>query len=148
MSCAKDNRFDMDGFSEFVFITVGALGITYMIHGIALPFFFGIPFVLYWTLRRYLKWRTPFLYSSKPVLYVIIVLVVASLLLAFFSSFLIACISNFWFRSGVLMGLSLWLGRIIFSRSARAEVYCDLIDRVKSHVTPKGRIALLALARW
>jgi hypothetical protein len=139
----------MGDFSEFLLVAGGALGITFIIQWIAVPFFFGIPFVLYWTFRRYLKWRTPFLYSSKPVFYMVVAFVVASLLLSFFPKFIVSFISNFWFGSGVLMGLSLWLGRIMIFRSVRSEIHFDLVHCVKAHVTPKGRIALLALlSRW
>jgi len=139
----------MGAFSEFILVAAGALCITFIIHWIVVPFVYGIPLVLYWTLRRYLKWRTPFVYSSKPVFYAVVVSIVATLVLSFFSNVAIFFTTNFWFASGILIGLCLWLGRIILFESIRSEIHYDLIDCVKAYVTPKGQIALLALlSRW
>lgn len=139
----------MGGFSEFILVAAGALSITFTIHWIVLPLFYGIPMVLYWTFRRYLKWRTPFLYLSKPAFNLIVVLIAATGSLSFFSAFMISFLTGFWFGSGVLLGLGLWLGRILTFQSVRSEIHYDLVARVKAYVTPKGRMALLALlSRW
>ena len=139
----------MGALSEILLIAVGAFCVSSIIHWIVVPFLYGIPLVLYWILRRYLKWRTPFVYSSKPVFYAGVVLVVATLLLSFFANFLIFLITNFWFRSGVLIGLILRLAQIITFKSVRTEIHYDLVDRVRAYVTPKGRLVLLALvSRW
>ena len=139
----------MGTLSEFILIAVGALCVSFIIHWIVVPFLYDIPLVLYWTLRRYLKWRTPFVYSFKRVFYAGVILAVATLLLSFFSHFLIFLLTNFWFSSGVLIGLILRLAQIITFKSVRTEIHYDLIHRIRAYVTPKGRLALLALlSRW
>ncbi|HXV81774.1 MAG TPA: hypothetical protein VEG60_17975 [Candidatus Binatia bacterium] len=141
--------FKMGALVEFILIAVGALCISLIIHWIVVPFLYGIPLVLYWTVRRYLKWRTPFVYSSKPVFYAGVIFVGATLLLSSLPHFLIPLLTNLWFRSGVLIGLILRLAQIATFRSVRTEIHYDLIDRVRAYVTPKGRLALLALSsRW
>ena len=140
---------EMGLFSEFTFAAAGALAVTFIIHWIVMPFLYGIPVVLYWTLRRYLKWRTPVIYSSRPILYVVIVFAAATMALSFLPHSAIPIVTNFWFASGVLIGLILWLGRIIIFKSVRSEFHYRLTECIKPYVTPKGRIALLALlSRW
>ncbi len=135
--------------SEFIIAASGALVVTVLLHWIFVPLLYGIPVVFYWTLRRYLKWRTPLIYSSKPIFYVAVVLAAAAVMLMYFSHAVIPIVTNFWFASGVLIGCLLWLGRIMIFRSVRSEMHYRLTNSVKSYVTPKGRIALLALlSRW
>jgi hypothetical protein len=149
VSHGNDNIPEMGSLSELILLAAGACVVTTIIHWILIPVLYGIPLVLYWTLRRYLKWRTPFIYSSKPVFYAGIFLVVVTLLISFFSNLSVSVLTNFWFTSGVLIGLILRLAQISTFKSARTEIHNDLIDRVKTYVTPKGRLALLALSsRW
>jgi hypothetical protein len=77
------------------------------------------------------------------------VLFAATISLSFFSAFMFSFLTGFWFSSGVLLGLGLWLGRLLAFQSVRSEIHYDLIARVKGYVTPRGRMALLALlSRW
>jgi len=140
---------EMGSLSELILIVAGACFVTTIIHWIAIPVLYGFPLVLYWTLRRYLKWRTPFLYSSKPVFYGGVLLVAMILLSSLFFRVSVSVLTNFWFTSGILLGLILRLAHITIFKSARTEIHNDLVDRVKAYVTPKGRLALLALSsRW
>lgn len=135
----------MGTLSEFIIAASGALAVTFLIHWIIMPFLYGIPVVLYWTLRRYLQWHTPVIYLSKPLLYVAVVFAAAAMLVSSLSHAVIPIVTNFWFACGVLIGCILWLGRIIIFKSVRSEIHYQLTDCVKAHVTAKGRIALLAL---
>jgi len=139
----------MGSLSELTLIAAGALSVTAIIQWLVIPFFYGFPLVLYWTLRRYLKWRTPFLYSSRPIFYAGVFFIVVTLLLSFFFKLFVFVLTNLWFTSGILVGLILRLGQIATFKSARTEIQNELIHHVQAYVTPKGRLALLALSsRW
>lgn len=139
----------MAGFLEYILAASGALCTTFIISWIVVPLLYGVPLVIWWTARRYLKWRTPLIYAAKPIFYGIVFCGGATMLLSFFTRPTIALVTNFWFANGILIGAILWLGRIIIFKSIRSEIHYRLTESIKPHVTPKGRIALLALvSRW
>ena len=135
--------------SEYIFVASGAVGVTIFIQWLVLPLAYGSPLIIYWTLRRYLQWRTLFIYSYQPALKLCAVVIVASLLFYYFPTPVAALATNFWFASGVALGTVLWLGRIAAFKSVRSDIHNQLTDDIKMYVTPKGRLPILALlCRW
>lgn len=109
---------------------------------VLVPFFYGLPRLLSWTARRYLEWRTPFLYLLTPSLCILGLLAVAHILGLFFELYISR---SYTFSGGLWVAIVLKATRLVFSETARVPIHRQLLNFVTPYLTAKGELSLRGL---
>lgn len=130
---------------ELILLIVGMLLGIWLFNFILVPLLYGLPRILYWTLRRYLKWRTPFLYALDLVFWIGVVLVVVLAMVLFFREFTAHLANSDGFSAGLVLGILLMFGKVLLFRSARADINHELLNYLKPYLTGMGRTVLTPL---
>lgn len=109
---------------------------------VLVPFFYGLPRLLSWTARRYLEWRTPFLYLLTPSLCILGLLAIAHILGLFFGLYISMSRA---FTGGLWVAIVLKAATLVFSETARGPIRRQLIKFVTPYLTAKGELSLRGL---
>ncbi|HEU4340465.1 MAG TPA: hypothetical protein VFU31_02725 [Candidatus Binatia bacterium] len=109
---------------------------------VLVPFFYGLPRLLSWTARRYLEWRTLFLYLLTPSLCILGLLAVAHILGLFFGLYIGR---SYTFSAGLWVAIVLKAARLVFSETARLPIRRQLLNFVTPYLTAKGELSLRGL---
>jgi len=123
---------------ELVLIIVGLFLTIVWFSVIALPLIYGFPRALYWSLRRWAKWRTPFLYLISPLIWTVVFVSVAFILVFVFPNVATYLRQSGGFALGQTLGIILSVGRAIFSRSTHVDMSLDFYNFIRPHLTLAG----------
>lgn len=112
---------------------------------IVLPLIYAFPRSLYWSVRRWAKWRAPFLYFLPPLIWTVTFFGIALILVVYFPNIASYLLKSDGFNAGQLVGIALSVLRAIFSKSTRLDMTRDFYDFMKPYLTKEGKTGYQAM---
>lgn len=96
-------------------------------------------------MKKYLEWRTSFVYLFGPILWILILFGITYPLALFFQGFNIYLASSHAFGAGLLLAVIVKAGKATLSETARREMRRDVFNYATPYLTPKGAASLRGL---
>lgn len=129
----------------FLLFVVGIIFGLILFVFILLPLFYTLPHLLVWTMKKYLEWRTPFVYLFGPILWILILFGITFSLALFIQGFNIYLANSHAFGAGLLLAVIVKAGKATLSETVQREMRRDVFNYATPYLTPKGAMSLRGL---
>lgn len=103
-----------------------------------LPLFYGLPRSSIWVLRGWVGWRAPAPYLVVPILWNVVLFLIALALKLFLPTIAAYILQSPALVFGIPVGLVISTGRAIFVASARDDMRDDFLSAMRPYLTPEG----------